>query len=459
MNIQEPARDIPVIHEVDLCILGGSTTGVFAAVAAARLGLRVAIVEQMGFFGGVATAGMVNIWHSLLSTDGKLTTIAGLTQETIDRLGKRGAVNFKDPVVWSGSFHINTEVLKIVLDEMVTEAGIRPFLHARFCVPHIEDGKPTAAVIEDKTGRRAIKAKYFIDATGDGDFIHRCGFPVRKAAKLQPPTACVALRGLSAIAPKFPEYATNRFPGLDLHKIVFDSKFPQALKKGTAWWCKVAGSTDETLLAATRVFGLDCSDADQLTQAEIEGRRQVAQVIDLLREHFFAGEGQPLVMLPSHIGIRQTRQACCLHRITDDELLRGKQFDDAIANGAYPVDIHHADREGCTFRWLDGKETISEPGRYVEGRWLPEGETPATFYQVPYRSLVPQGTTNVLVAGRLIDADEGAYGALRVMVNCQQTGQAAGVACALALRDGVPVNRVNPQELREALRKQGAAVI
>jgi hypothetical protein len=342
---------------------------------------------------------------------------------------------------------------------MVTEAGIRPFLHTRFCAPHIEDGKPIAAVIEDKTGRRAIKAKYFIDATGDGDFIHRCGFPVRKAAKLQPPTACVALRGLAAIAPKFPEFANNRFPGLDLHKIVFDSKFPQALKKGSAWWCKVAGATDETLLAATRVFSVDCSNADQLTQAEIEGRRQVAQVIDLLREHFFAGEGQPLVMLPSHIGIRQTRQACCLHRITDDELLRGKQFDDAIANGAYPIDIHHADREGCTFRWLDGKETISEPARYVEGRWLPEGETPATFYQVPYRSLVPQGATNVLVAGRLIDADEGAYGALRVMVNCQQTGQAAGVACALALRAGVPVTRVSPRELRETLRRQGAAVI
>jgi hypothetical protein len=126
---------------------------------------------------------------------------------------------------------------------------------------------------------------------------------------------------------------------------------------------------------------------------------------------------------------------------------------------ACPVDIHHTDPEGITFRWLDGKELIDEPGRKIEGRWLPAGETPATFYQVPYRSLVPQGATNVLVAGRLIDADEGAYGALRVMVNCQQTGQAAGVACALALRDGIPVTGVNAGELRETLRRQGAAVI
>lgn len=459
MNIQEPARDIPVVDDFDLCVLGGSTTGVFAAVAAARLGLRVAIVEQMGFLGGVATAGLVNIWHSLQSTDGKLTTIAGLTQETIDRLAKRGAVNFKDPLVWYGSFHINTEVLKIVLDEMVTEAGIRPFLHTQFCVPHIEDGKPVAAIIEDKNGRRAIQARYFIDATGDGDFTHRCGMPTRKAPKLQPPTACVVLRGLAEVAPNFPEYATERRPGLDLNRIIFDPKFPQALKKGTAWWCQVPGSTDETLLAGTRVFGADCSDADQLTQAEIEGRRQVAKIIDLLREHFFDNKGQPLVKLPSHIGIRQTRHACCLHRVTDDELLRGKRFDDAIANGAYPIDIHHTDRDGCTFRWLDGRELIYEPGRHHDGRWLPEGETPATFYQVPYRSLVPQDATNVLAAGRLIDADEGAYGALRVMINCQQTGQAAGVASALALRAGAPVSAVNPGELREALRKQGAAVI
>jgi len=208
------------------------------------------------------------------------------------------------------------------------------------------------------------------------------------------------------------------------------------------------------------VFGADCSDADQLTRAEMEGRKQAAQIVDLLREHFFAGQGQPLVTLPAHIGIRETRHVRCLHTLTQDELLHGVRFPDAIANGVYPVDIHHADREGCTFRWLDGKEaTVDAQGRWVERRWLAEGVTPATFYQIPYRCLVPNQAVNVLVAGRMIDADEGAFGAIRVMVNGNQTGEAAGTACALALRARKPVGEVDGTSLRETLRAHGAAVL
>lgn len=457
--LHENPRAVPVACEVDLCVLGGSCTGVFAAVAAARLGLRVALVEMQGFFGGVASAGLVNVWHSLLSTDGKQTTIAGLTREVIDRLARRNAVTLRDPLVWHGSFWLNTEVLKIVLDELVVEAGVRPFLHARFCAPHVTGGRPAAAVIEDKSGRRAIAARYFVDATGDGDFVHRCGLPTRTPPHVQPPTACVVLRGLAAAAPRHPEYAAPAFPGLNLARIVFDPRFPEALRPGMAWWDQICGSTDETMLAGTRVFDANCCDADQLTQAEIEGRRQAARIVDLLRTHFLGGQGQPLVALPAHIGVRETRHAVCRHRLTQDELLTGVRFDDAVANGVYPVDIHHHDREGITFRYLDGREVVSERGSRREGRWLPDGATPATFYQIPYRCLVPQGATNVLVAGRCVDADEGAFGGVRVMVNCNQTGEAAGTACALAARENGTVADVPAVTLRATLRAQGAAVL
>jgi len=460
MHLQEPARQVPVVDEVDLCVLGGSCTGVFAAVAAARLGLRVALVEDYGFFGGVATAGLVNIWHTLESIDGEQTIIGGMTREVIDRLAERDAVLFKDPGVWHGSFHLNTEVLKLVLDAMVLEAGVRPFLHTHFSAPHVEDGRPVAAILEDKNGRRAIRARYFIDATGDGDFVHRAGLPTRKDAHVQPPTMCVILRGLQALAAAGAGPAASAFPGLNLRQIIFDPRYPQALPEGNAWWTQVPGSTDETLLAGCRVFGADCSDADQLTQAELDGRRQVGRVADLFREHFLGGRGQPLVTVAAHIGIRQTRQACCQHRLTQEEVLRGIRFSDAIANGTYPVDIHHHDRAGITFRWLDGRErTRDAAGNVVEGRWLPEGETPARFYQIPYRALIPQGATNVLVAGRLIDADAGAFGAIRVMVNCNQTGQAAGVACALAARANADIGAVDPTALRQELSRQGAIVV
>jgi hypothetical protein len=191
------------------------------------------------------------------------------------------------------------------------------------------------------------------------------------------------------------------------------------------------------MLAGTRVFGADCSDADQLTQAEIEGRRQIRAVCDILREHFLPGEAGPLVALPAKIGIRETRHARCLHTLTEQELLSGRRFPDAIANGSYRVDIHNARGAGVTFR--DLKDT--------------------TFYQIPYASLVPQGAKNLLIAGRSIDADAGAFGAVRVMVNCNQMGQAAGVASALALASRASVSEVDPAKLGQALARQGAIII
>jgi hypothetical protein len=426
-TITEPARQIPIAADCDVCVLGGSATGVFAAVAAARLGAQVAIVEVNGFFGGVATASLVNIWHSTEDMHNRQQIIAGLTTEIYERLGRRHAVT-----VVKGKrtyYALNTEELKIELDELITEAEVRPFLHTMFTAPIVEDGRMVAAVVEDKTGRRAIRARQFVDATGDADAVTRMGLPVYQRDPVQPPTMCVILRGLQAIAAKH--------PGFNVHRAIFDTQYPQALKPGFAWGRSVPAGTDEYMLAGTRVFNADCADADQLTAATIEGRRQVRAVCDLLREHFLDDQGSPLLTLPAKLGIRETRHAHCLHTLTQDELLSGHRFPDAIGNGTYPVDIHNARGGGITFRYLED----------------------APFYQIPYRSLVPRGSQNVLVAGRSIDADEGAFGAVRVMVNCNQMGQAAGVAAWLALDSGKPVDQLDTDRLRETLRQQGAAVV
>jgi hypothetical protein len=214
------------------------------------------------------------------------------------------------------------------------------------------------------------------------------------------------------------------------------------------------------MVAGTRVSGADCSDADQLTHAEMEGRRQVRAICDVLRRHVEAGEEAALLALPAHLGIRETRHAECLHRLTETDLLSGHRFADAIANGTYPVDIHHSSKPGVTFRYLDGTERYAVPGRPAEkGWWRPPQEEDPTFYQIPYRSLVPKGSPNVLLAGRLVDSDRGAYGAIRVMVNCNQTGQAAGTAAWLALTDGTDVSAMEPASLRRTLSDQGAIVL
>ena len=243
--------------------------------------------------------------------------------------------------------------------------------------------------------------------------------------------------------------ANKKHPGFNIHQVIFDKKYDQALKKGFAWSAPVpadCGCPDETdspraddlrMLAGTRVFGADCSDADQLTRAELEGRRQVAAICDLLREHFLKPPAMPLVALPARIGVRETRHARCLHQLAVDEILSGKRFPDAIGNGTYPVDVHSTHGAGVRFRHLKD----------------------APFYQIPFGSLVPRGASNVLIAGRSIDADEQAFGAVRVMVNCNQMGEAAGVGAWLALDSGSRADALDIDKLRATLKKQGAAVI
>lgn len=426
-TIAEPARQVPVVADCDVCVIGGSATGVFAAVAAARLGAKVALVEWNGFFGGVATASLVSLWHSTEDMHNQQQIIAGLTTEVFERLDRRSALTV---VKGKRTFYaMNTEELKLELDELVLEAGVRPFLHTLFVAPAVDEGRMVAAIIEDKTGRRAIRARQFVDATGDADVVTRMGLPVYQRNPVQPPTMCVILRGLEAIA--------RQHPGFNVNRVIFDKQYAQALPPGFAWGRSVPGGNDEYMLAGTRVFDANCADADVLTAATIEGRRQVRQICDLLREHFLDGQGSPLLTLPAKLGIRETRHARCLHTLTQDELLSGQRFADAIGNGTYPVDIHNARGGGITFRHLEQ----------------------APFYQIPYSSLVPQGSQNVLIAGRSIDADEGAFGAVRVMINCNQTGQAAGVAAWLALDSGQSVAQLDTNRLRQTLKQQGAAIV
>ena len=451
-TLREASRDVPVIADVDLCVVGGSCTGVFAAVAGARLGLRTVVIEQSGFFGGVATAGLVNVWHSTLDTAYRRPIIGGLTTEVVERLRKRGAVA-EEPRDECVGYVLNTEELKIELDELVTESGVRPLLHTRF-VSAVLGGEGTveAAIVEDKSGRRAVRAAMFVDASGDGDLVCRSGLPLERWGDLQPPTTCAVLRGLDEIR--------RRDPGFELGRAVFNPRRRGALPQGFLWSRACAGRPGDEMVAGTRVPGADCSDADELTRAEMEGRRQVRGLCDILRADCAGGEAVSLVALPATIGIRETRHATCLHRLTEREVLEGTRFGDAIANGSYRVDVHHSDKPGLTFRYLDGREVYVVPGEApVQGRWRPEGGESPTFYQIPYRSLVPRGSRNVLAAGRLMDADRGAYGAVRVMVNCNQTGEAAGTAAQVALESGTDVAGVDAGVLRERLARQGSIVI
>ncbi len=444
----EPARDIPVIYEADVCVLGGSCTGLFAAIRAARLGARVVIVEKDNCFGGIATTAMVNVWHSLWDTEGKHQIIAGLTEETMDRLDRRGAVKRHEKTNPSRGFTFNSEELKIELDELAREAGIKVYLHTQFAAPAplVEDGRLAAVFVENKSGRGAIRARLFIDATGDADLAARLGCETYLANHLQPATACARLSGW------------NTLGEANIGVLIREHGAAHGLPPTFSWGNRVPGS-EVYMLAATRIHGINPAIADDLTHGEIEGRRQVRAILDIVREHV-PGSRLSLEALPSRLGLRESRHIRSPYQLTGDDVLSGKSFDDTVAQGSYRVDIHHQDKPGITLRYLDGVETYECPGLPSQrGRWRPETPVNPTYYQIPYRSLLPaNGPRNVIVAGRMLDVDMPAHAAVRVMVNMNQTGEAAGVAAVQALDNGCDLHAVDVARLRATLNAGGSAL-
>lgn len=445
-TIHEPARETPVVFEADLCIVGGSCTGIFAAVRAARLGLSVAVVEQNTLFGGMAVAAQVNLWNSTLDAQHEKRIIGGLTIEVIERLRKRGAVQEVVPVT-RNQFFFNSAELCVELDELVREHNIRPFLSTRVVAATREENRVQAIIIEDKSGRRAIRAQYFIDASGDGDLIRRAGFEAYRREALQPANLQALVSGCEKIkGTSFDDVIRERADEFDYPR---DNSSP--------WLMPWPGAPEIYNVFGARLNGVDASDADDLSQTLIEARRIQRALLDMLKDHS-GGQQLNIVAWAHSLGVRETWHARCLHELKVGELLGGEPFPDAIANGTYPVDVHAP--EGTILRYLDGREEFVPPaGPKVWSRWRDESTPTPRCYHIPYRSLVPQEAENVLVAGRVLDADRDAFGGVRVMVNMNQTGEAAGVAAALALRKNLPVAQVNTNELRATLADGGSIII
>ena len=443
--VVEEARSVPIIDEADVCVLGGSCTGVFAAVRAARLGARVILVERMGCFGGVATLSLVNVWHSHLDEAFETPIFGGLTLELMGRLKKRHAVQARDRSPhWAWAF--NPFEMMIELDEVVRESNVQPWLHTAFAAPWVHEGRLAGVFVENKSGRGLIKAGQFIDATGDGDLCARLGLSTTRNGYFQPATTCALFEGWNS-------------DDFDLGALLRQHGEEHGLPQGFQWGAMLP-DTQTYMLAGTRVRASDCSDGRQFSDAEMEGRRQVRAIMDILRQHA-PGRTPRLVGLPARLGIRESRHVHALAHLSGDDVLHGRRFPDAIANGSYRVDIHYQDRPGLEFRYLDGRTVIQSPGEPSRHwRWRPETPWNPTFYQIPFGCLVPQGPyENLLMAGRMIDSDEIAHSAIRVMVNMNQTGEAAGVAAVLALRENQPVPKLDPDRVRTELAAGGSVIL
>ena len=422
------AENLPVAGAYDLVVAGGSATGVCAAVTAARAGLKVALVEYNAFFGGMATAGLVPVWHSLWSTDGKTQIIRGITEEIerymLDRGEAKLVANARtDP---NAGCYLNVAALQLALDRLVREAKtVTPYLKAHVVAAEKDrEGHLTGVVIEDKSGRRVIRGKWFVDATGDADLAVRAGFETYALPKcdLQAHTLCAIVSSWYELGRRY----GDKF-SLDA---LLGPKGVAGLRHVFGWTAPVVGSPDLTFLAVTRVADCDPSVAQDLTDGLLEARRQLGRVVDAANANFPLEDGRrlALVAVASDLGVRESRHIKAKCRVTEEDILMGRRFEDCAAKGSYRVDIHEG--AGITFKYLNGERhcmVVDADGKVSWKRdyWRLDKMTRPTWYEMPLRALMPEKAENLICAGRMVDCERGAYGALRVMVNCNQMGEAA----------------------------------
>lgn len=452
MVLLEKAHEVDILAKVDVCVLGGGTTGVMAAVRAARMGAKVAIVETQGNFGGNATSSLVCIWHTLLDFDFKRQIIAGLTQEVLERLDKRHALWTRDihregcPSRMNriGTYVFNPQELKFVCDEMLLEEGVTCCLHTRVCAPWIEDGKLKAVIVESKNGRQAILADFFIDATGDGELAYRAGVPFEERDGKQPSTTAAVVRGYDGVKdPK--KVLLDHLDAFGLPAMGWDVEYPKA--------------PEIQVLCKSNVFDNPLT-MEGMTAAEIEGRRQIKGIVDCLNRYGGGEKDVVLLGLSSYIGIREGRSMKGLYTMTGEDLNNGVSYPDAIGYGSYPSDIHHADIPGCTFSYLNGMREYELDGYPHKITWWKEkSDDYPRYWQIPYRALVPMEYDNLLVCARALSADRAAFGAVRVMVHLNQTGEAAGVAAALCVSQGVGNKDLDTDLLRRKMAEGGSIIL
>ncbi len=420
---------------VDVLVCGGGLAGAMAAVAAAREGAQVLLVERYGFLGGNASAGAVAQFNSW-QTGGGRRVIGGLADEVVERLTRYESARPHE-IFTMGTGHrmdrveYAPEMLKLVLDDMVSESGVRPLLHASLADVTASGRRIEAVTLLTKSGVLAVRPRVVVDASGDLDPMRRAGasfLDLEEGEQLQPATMMF----------RFGPVDFERFNGMTHAEVTALARrgFEQGDLAREALHCARDPFTDDGWFNISRV-AIDATDALALSRGEIEGRRQAWRAARYLRSSVPGCEGGALRAFATQLGVRETRRIHGDHVLTAEELMKPEQFADSIAAGAYPIDIHAAS---------GGKFHVQHFGD-------------DHAYQIPYRSLIPIGFDNALVAGRGLSATHSALGAVRVMTISMAVGQAAGTAAAMAAQSSqtdASVREVAPALLREKLLAAGS---
>ncbi len=441
----------------EVLVIGGGPAGLCAALASARMGAETLLIEQGSFCGGMATAGLVAPFMTCYDSGGSTMLIRGLFGEIVERLvAMDGAIHPSQipasscftSYITAGHIHVTpfkAEALKLLADRMLLEAGVKVLYHTAFVDAVTDDEKVQYVIAARKEGLCAIEAKVIVDCTGDGDCAAAAGVPYTLGngeGRMQPATMFF------------------RIGNVDSQKIDADieANLDNFYRKDGVnyrsmhWWVSKARDAgdwtlnrvsiglfrgvdeDEWSINTSRIMGIDGSRSDSLTQGEMVGREQAAEIFAFLKKYVPGCENAKLLQTGSTLGIRETRHIHGMKTLVLDDILNCRIPEDTILLAANSVDVHG--RFGPT------------SNEYIT---IPEGKC----YGIPYGGLVPENRSNLLVAGRCISADSEAAGAVRVMPPCMGMGQAAGTAAALACRTDTDVRRLDVTQLRSQLEKAG----
>lgn len=445
-------RSITLEEATDVVVVGSGPAGLAAAIAAARRGATVRLVEQYGFLGGNLTGGLVGPCMTSFSLDGKVQLIRGIFDEFVRRMESLGGAVHPSQTV-SGSPYsgfmtfgheavtpFDPEVAKRVSMEMALEAGVELLLHSMVVDTVVEDGAVTGIVVAHKGGMSYVPAAVTIDASGDGDVAARGGASFQYGRDsdggVQPMTLFFRIRDVDdeAVSRYQAEHPEERFP--------FESIVERAHDSGTYSLPRRGVQLFKTLepgvwrVNTTRVTGVDGTNVHDLTMAEVVARQQVVQLMEFFHHELPGMENCRLLDTAGTIGVRETRRIDGEYAITLEDLTEGRPFEDVIAVAGYPVDIH-------------SPTSINGP--------FDDGVPPtANVYEIPYRALVPAQLDGLIMAGRCISGSHEALAAIRVMPPAFAIGEAAGIAAARAVADRRAPRHIDVTDLQERLLRSGA---
>ena len=448
-TIHEKERDIPVFAETEVLVAGGGPAGLAAAISAKRTGADTLLLERYGCFGGVITQVGIEgfAWYRHEDT----IEAGGMVKEFEEKFVEAAGSN---PECQSISQALDAEMFKYVADLMVEGAGVRPLLHSTAVQAIVEEGKIKGVIAESKSGRFAVLAKRVIDCTGDADIAALAGVPFFKAPKekLMSVTTLFHCKGVDTV--RFKDYVKNELKPTykdwggswsittsgkedDLFSPYFEKPFVEALQEGLVpkeenvglggSWSSISDEGEVTQLNVVFIGNVDCTDVEDLTRAEIKGRRNALRCIEILRKKVPGFEKARLRNFGMTLGTRESRLIKGQYCLTGHDIFNQARFEDSIA--IFP-------------EFIDGRELLILP-------------TTGRYYHIPYRALVPQQVDNLLVAGRCISGEPLSHTSFRSMACCVATGQAAGTAAACSIRHGVSTADIDYKLVQDALALQG----